>query len=148
VNADVNRTMTAVVPQDTLRNPHAPRLVAAGETFDVIEVDEALGHVALGTLKAHRVPVGPVISDRRYRRIGFLVPPNTTAPVAPRDRGTGPRHHGRGAWITVPPSDYEDGPLVWLVRPSADGPLTAARHVRAAIAEAARSLAENRSRAS
>ncbi|WP_436775744.1 hypothetical protein [Yinghuangia sp. YIM S09857] len=147
MNADVNRSRTAVVPQDMIRNPHAPRLVAAGETFDVIEVEDRLGFEALGALYAHRVAVGPVISDRRYRRIGFLVPPATAAPAA-RQRAVGPRHHGRGAWITVPPADCEDGPLVWLVPPSPEGRLTALHHVRAAIAEAARTLADSRPRAS
>src|SRR5690349_6693941 len=52
LNADVNRTRTAVVPQDMIRNPHAPRLVAAGETFDVIEVEDRLGFEALGALYA------------------------------------------------------------------------------------------------
>jgi hypothetical protein len=144
VNADMNRTMTAVVPQDALRNPHAPRLVAAGETFDVIEVEDRLGYEALGALRAHGVPVGPVISDRRYRRIGFLVPPAPPAGLSAREHRAGPRHHGRGAWITVPPTDALDGPLVWLVPPGHDGRLTSLRHVHAAIAEAAGTLAEVR----
>lgn len=148
MDADVNRTTLAALPQDALRNPYAPRLVAAGETFDVIEVEDRLGREALATLHAHRVPVGPVIFDRRYRRIGFLVPPTTVMPMRPRDRRLGPRHHGRGAWITFPPPpEQNDGPLVWLVPPTPDNRLTTLRHVRAAIAEAARALAERHQQA-
>ncbi|WTW96616.1 hypothetical protein OG216_26045 [Streptomycetaceae bacterium NBC_01309] len=146
MNASSHST-TAVTPQDQWHNPYAPRLVPAGETFDVIEVEDRLGFEALGTLYAHRVAVGPVISDRRYRRIGFLVPP-TPAPHVSRMRAVGPRHHGRGSWITVPPAESDDGPLVWLVPPSPEGRLTALRHVRAAIAEAARTLADSRPQAS
>lgn len=132
-----------MTPQDHYRNPYAPRLVPAGEQFDVIEVEDRLGFEALGALYAHRVAVGPVISDRRYRRIGFLVPPAGAAPAS-RQRAAGPRHHGRGSWITVPPAEADDGPLVWLVPPSPEGRLTELRHVRAAISEAARTLADSR----
>jgi hypothetical protein len=142
-----SRSTTAVTPQDQYRNPYAPRLVPAGEQFDVIEVEDRLGFEALGALYAHRVAVGPVISDRRYRRIGFLVPPADRAPVA-RQRAVGPRHHGRGSWVTMPPTEADDGPLVWLVPPSPEGRLTSLHHVRAAISEAARTLADTRPQAS
>lgn len=148
MNASSSRSTTARSPLDDYRNPYAPRLVPAGEQFDVIEVEDRLGFEALGALYAHRVTVGPVISDRRYRRIGFLVPPAGAAPAS-RQRAIGPRHHGRGSWITVPPAEPDDSsPLVWVVPPSAEGRLTALHHVRAAISEAAKTLADARPQAS
>ncbi|MET7299816.1 hypothetical protein [Embleya sp. NPDC005575] len=126
----------------TTRNPYAPYLVAAGETFDVIEVDEILGRATLTVLRERGLDPGPVIFDRRHRRIGFLVPPDATNTLPARERRTGPRHHGRGSWITIPrPNALPGDPIIWLVEPPDDTrtPCTL-RCVRRAIHQAARTL--------
>ncbi|MGC0421245.1 hypothetical protein [Embleya sp. AB8] len=125
------------------RNPYAPYLAAAGETFDVIEVDERLGRATLDVLRARGIDPGPVIFDRRHRRIGFLVPPDATHTLPTRERRTGPRHHGHGSWITIPqPNALPGDPLIWLVAPPDDDTRTPCtlRCVRRAIQEAARAL--------
>ncbi|WP_439675551.1 hypothetical protein [Embleya sp. MST-111070] len=132
VEADESRT----------RNPYAPYLVAAGETFDVIEVDETLGRAALDVLRARRITPGPTILDRRYRRIGLLVPPAPPDALPPRDRRCGPRHHGRGCWITIPrPNAQPTDALVWLVAPLDHEQVSCTLpQVRSAIRTAAQSL--------
>ncbi|MYV98947.1 hypothetical protein [Streptomyces sp. SID3343] len=123
------------------RNPYAPLLVAAGKTFDVIQVDEALGRATLEVLRARGIAPGPTIFDRRYRRIGFLIPPEAVNPLPVREQRSGPRHHGQGSWITIPrPNALPTDALVWLVEPvnEPDGraPCTL-RTLRRAIREAA-----------
>ncbi|MFE3198712.1 hypothetical protein [Embleya sp. NPDC059237] len=125
-----------------VRNPYAPYLVAAGVTFDVIEVSETLGRAALDVLRARHIAPGPIILDRRYRRIGFLIPPAPPDALPPRERGCGPRHHGRGCWITIPrPNSQPTDALVWLVPPldQEQAPCTLPE-VRGAIRTAAQSL--------
>ncbi|MYW00969.1 hypothetical protein GT354_22315 [Streptomyces sp. SID3343] len=122
------------------QNPYAPRLVAAGETFDVVEVDELLGRAVLAVLRTRNVPIGPVLHDRRHRKIGFLIPPTPVNDIPPRDRRTSPRHHGQGAWITFPPPGQPNGgPLTWLIEPTTHH-LTDLRRLRTAITEAAHTL--------
>lgn len=97
-------------------NPDLPRMVAAGETFDVVEVSAAIGEAALSLLRTRGVRPGTVILDRRRHTVGFLVPP--------RHEGAGrrlrelPRRHGAGVWITFPPSPCpSDAAVAWLVAP-------------------------------
>ncbi|MEU0939970.1 hypothetical protein [Embleya sp. NPDC005971] len=124
------------------RNPHAPYLVAAGETFDVIEVGESLGRATLDVLRTRQVTPGPIILDRRYRRIGFLIPPEPTHTLPPREQRSGPRHHGRGCWITIPhPNTRSTDALIWLVAPvDHEQPSCTLRDVRSAIRAAAQTL--------
>jgi hypothetical protein len=126
------------VDRSATRNPYAPLLIAAGKTFDVIEVDEALGRATLEVLRTRDIVPGPVIFDRRYRRIGFLVPPENTHTLPAREQRSGPRHHGLGSWITIPrPNALPADALVWLVEPTGDGAPCTLRTLRRAIREAA-----------
>ncbi|OPC81065.1 hypothetical protein B4N89_08980 [Embleya scabrispora] len=123
-------------------NPYAPRLVAAGQTFDVIEVDARLGREVVKHLRAAGVRVGPVILDRRCAKMGFLVPVSGPDRTRLRDQ-RGPSRHGLGAWVTFPPPRGGSGPLVWHIAPSENAVPTPLGPLDAAIARAAASLIEH-----
>ncbi|MGC0422975.1 hypothetical protein [Embleya sp. AB8] len=123
-----------------LGNPYAPRLVAAGETFDVIEVDEVLGTLALDLLHRRGVHVGPILHDRRHRKMGFLVPVTAKGTLW-RDRQS-PAHHSKGTWITFPaPLHTDHAALVWRIPPHENDIPTPLALVRAAITAASIVLA-------
>ncbi|WP_406298526.1 hypothetical protein OG948_24400 [Embleya sp. NBC_00888] len=127
---------------DPTGNPYAPRLVAAGQTFDVIEVDARLGREAVKQLRAAGVRVGPVIHDRRCAKMGFLVPVTSPARTRLRDQ-RGPSRHGRGAWVTFPPARGESGPLVWYIAPTENPIPTPLAPLDSAITRAAATLIDH-----
>ncbi|MYW00226.1 hypothetical protein [Streptomyces sp. SID3343] len=128
-------------------NAHArgPHLAATGVTFDVIAVDAPLGLAALRLLREREVAVGAVILDRRWHRVGILVPPQTVEPVPEDELRCGPRQVGLGAWVVMPTGD-PDATVAWLRPPAAaDGiahHLTPTRIVREAIRDATTALTE------
>ncbi|MEU0937764.1 hypothetical protein [Embleya sp. NPDC005971] len=123
-------------------NPYAPRLVAAGQTFDVIEIDARLGREVVKHLRAAGVRVGPVIHDRRCAKMGFLVPVTSPARTRLRDH-RGPSRHGLGAWVTFPPPRGETGSLVWFVPPTENAIPTPLAPLDTAIIRAAATLIEH-----
>ncbi|MEU0936306.1 hypothetical protein [Embleya sp. NPDC005971] len=116
-----------------------PRLAATGVTFDVITVDMPLGLAALQLLRGRDMPLGPVILDDRWRRIGFLVPPQRDDPVPEVELRCGPRQVGVGAWVVLPTGD-QDTMVTWLQPPAAGDHLTPTGIVREALREAATTL--------
>ncbi|GCD96047.1 hypothetical protein [Embleya hyalina] len=124
---------------------HGPRLAATGITFDVISVDAPLGLAALRLLREREVPLGAVIHDERWGRIGYLVPPRTDEPDPDDEPGGGPRRIGLGAWVVVPPDDSY-ATVTWLRPPAAAGHLTPTGIVWDALREAATTLGEAKPR--
>ncbi|MYS80340.1 hypothetical protein [Embleya scabrispora] len=122
-----------------------PRLAATGVTFDVIAVDVPLGQAALRLLRGRDVPLGPVILDHRWRRIGFLVPPQRDEPVPEVELRRGPRQVGVGAWVVLPTGD-QNTMVTWLQPPAAGDHLTPTGIVREALREAATTLGTDKSR--
>ncbi|MET7298731.1 hypothetical protein [Embleya sp. NPDC005575] len=127
---------------DSSGNPYAPRLVAAGQTFDVVEVDARLGREVVKHLRAAGVRVGPVIHDRRCAKMGFLVPVTSPARTRLRDQ-RGPSRHGLGAWVTFPPPRSGAGPLVWFVSPTENPIPTPLGPLDTAITRAAATLIDH-----
>ncbi|MEW1659660.1 MULTISPECIES: bifunctional DNA primase/polymerase [unclassified Streptomyces] len=102
------------------RNPLGVTLLEAGRLWDVLIVEGPLGRPALEALARSRERTGPVLSDFRGARTGFLVPPGTTAGWL----GTGVRGAGPGTWIVVPYPGRATGGVRWLVPPDGTGTLT------------------------
>jgi len=129
--------MTAFVP--------GPRLAPGGVLFDVIAVDTTLGRTALRLLQEHGVLLGAVILDRRWGRLGILVPTLADEPVPEDELRRGPRQIGCGSWVVLPTND-PDAMVTWLRPPTLSGDitdhLTPTRAVRAAIREAAAMLTD------
>ncbi|MDQ1033597.1 hypothetical protein QFZ75_000013 [Streptomyces sp. V3I8] len=95
-------------------------LLPAGRLWDVVIVPEALGVLAAEVLEdLPLLRCGPVLWNVQRHRVGFFVPPGTTA----RCLCTGARCAGEGAWIAAPGPHQRWGPLRWLVRPDGAGTL-------------------------
>ncbi len=109
------------------RRPEAAVLLPTGRGFDVLEVPETAGYLALARLDrlGAEPGAGPVLvaPDRRMR---FLVLPGAQARVPRLVRGLGWAPEGldlavmgTGGWIAAPPTRYgARGPVQW-VRPPA-----------------------------
>ncbi|MGW6270701.1 hypothetical protein [Streptomyces sp. NPDC055060] len=108
--------------QSTLASPSragrllGPRPVAAGQDWDAIRVEAALGMLTLRLLRAAETAVGPVLHDRGSRRIYFLTPPGTTREW----QREGTRALGSGSWVVLVPPGWH-GTVQWVVGPY-DGP--------------------------
>ncbi|MFC6061492.1 hypothetical protein [Streptomyces ochraceiscleroticus] len=119
------------------RNPLGVTLLPAGLAWDVLIVPGDLGHPTLDVLTSCLDRPGPVLADFGEGRMGFFVPPGTTA----RWLGTGVRGAGRGTWIVVPYPGRYTGGTRWLVPPDGDGTLTDPGVLELALHEAAARVA-------
>ena len=117
---------------DTVRKlwqqqPRASILLPAGRTFDVLDVPEAAGCLALARMRRLRLPVGPVACTP-YRRMLFLVLPGTAAHVPDLARRMGWRPSsldlmtwGEGHFVVAPPSRQGTlGAACWIDPPTSD----------------------------
>jgi hypothetical protein len=112
-------------------NPQASILLPAGRSFDVLDVPETAGCLALARMERTGVQLGPVISmpavGGRGRRLLFLVLPGTLPkiPEMLRRLSWTPDRldlvgHGEGGWIPAPPSRIgAHGFVQWARSPSA-----------------------------
>lgn len=106
--------------------PDAAVLLPTGRSFDVLEVSETAGFLALARLERLGPPeaAGPVLltPDGRMR---FLVLPGAVASVAREVRAPGRSPErldlvamGDGGWITAPPTRHGSrGPAQWVRAP-------------------------------
>ncbi|MFE3094375.1 bifunctional DNA primase/polymerase [Streptomyces sp. NPDC059248] len=109
------------------KHPKAAVLLPTGRTFDVLEVPESAGFLALARLERMELPLGPVISTPD-RRMLFLVLPGgaAKAPALVRDLGWAPSSldlvpRGQGHYIAAPPTRVgRRGPVQWARRPTAE----------------------------
>ncbi|NUP42749.1 MAG: hypothetical protein HOY76_38435, partial [Streptomyces sp.] len=100
-------------------NPLGVALLPAGRVWDVLILGGDLGHPTLDVLSGLVERPGPVLADFGDTRVGFFVPPGTTA----RWLGGGVRGLGRGTWIVVPYPGRPTGVVRWLVPPDGTGRL-------------------------
>ncbi|MCM2576794.1 bifunctional DNA primase/polymerase [Streptomyces meridianus] len=119
-NPDTVRTMWE-------QRPRASILLPAGRTFDVLDVPEAAGCLALARMQRLRLPVGPVACTP-HRRMLFFVLPGTAAHVPDLARRMGWRPSsldlmawGEGHFVVAPPSRHGAlGPARWIQPPTSD----------------------------
>ncbi|WP_079035855.1 bifunctional DNA primase/polymerase [Streptomyces albus] len=106
--------------------PRAAVLLPTGRAFDVLEVSEAVGCLALARLERMEQPLGPVTS-RPDGRMGFFVLPGAAAkvPHTLRRLGRSPAApdlviRGEGDWVAAPPTRLgARGPVQWAREPNA-----------------------------
>ncbi|MEU9577126.1 bifunctional DNA primase/polymerase [Streptomyces chilikensis] len=132
--------------------PGAAVMLPVGRAFDVLEVPEAAGRLAVVRLERMGLPVGPVTVTPEGRA-QFFVAPGAAAElpellyrmglddVGPAGRRRdGLRALGAGAYVTAPPSDRGGrGPVRWLRHPALESAagLPAARLLLGTLAYAA-----------
>ncbi|OIJ92831.1 bifunctional DNA primase/polymerase [Streptomyces colonosanans] len=105
--------------------PTASILLPAGRTFDVIDVPETAGFLALARMKRMEVAFGPVILTPD-RRMQFFVLPGAAAKVPDLLQSLGWAASsldlvtlGEGTYVAAPPTRYgARGPVQWACRPT------------------------------
>ncbi|MFE2351927.1 bifunctional DNA primase/polymerase [Kitasatospora cineracea] len=97
-------------------NPEASILLPTGRTFDVLDVPEVAGCLALARMERMGLQLGPVVAvpaapGRSGRRLHFLVLPGVVdkLPDMLRQIGWSPERldlvaRGEGDWVVAPPS--------------------------------------------
>jgi hypothetical protein len=110
--------------------PSASVLLPTGRTFDVLDVPETAGCLALARMERMGMQLGPVVampaSGGRGRRLLFMVLPGVVPKLPDLLRGLGwaPGRldmvaHGDGGWIVAPPSRVGvHGFAQWARQPS------------------------------
>ncbi|OIJ69869.1 bifunctional DNA primase/polymerase [Streptomyces mangrovisoli] len=107
------------------KQPTASILLPTGRTFDVIEVPESAGFLALARMERMELTLGPVTlsPDRRMR---FFVLPGASAKVPELLRKIGWSQSsldlvalGEGAYVAAPPTRFAArGAVQWACRPT------------------------------
>lgn len=107
--------------------PGAAVLLPVGTSFDVLEVAEQAGRLALVRLERMGLPLGPVTATPHGRAQFFVAPgaaeqlPQLLYRMGWDDAGLDLRCLGPGDHITAPPSDLGGlGPVRWLRPPVLD----------------------------
>lgn len=117
------------VRQLWVQHPSASIMLPAGRGFDVIDVPETAGLLAMARLERQSVALGPVVSGPG-RRFHFFVLPGVREklPVLIRQLGWRPerldlRCRGEGEYVLVPPSNagLPEASAQWNREPSGDG---------------------------
>ncbi|NGN70152.1 bifunctional DNA primase/polymerase, partial [Streptomyces sp. A7024] len=106
-------------------HPLASVILPTGKSFDVVDVPETAGCLALARLERSDVPLGPVAATPQ-RRMLFFVLPGATAKLADlvRKQGYVPsaldlQVHGEGGFIPAPPTRLGGlGSVQWARRPT------------------------------
>ncbi len=108
------------------REPRASVLLPTGRTFDVIDVPEVAGCLALARMERRDLPLGPVLCSPT-RRLVFFVLPGASAKVPDllRRLGWPPSSldlvvRSIGEYVAAPPTRVGGaGPVRWARRPTA-----------------------------
>ncbi|OEU91377.1 hypothetical protein [Streptomyces oceani] len=114
-------------------DPLGVMLLPAGRLWDVLVVTSGLGPATFDVLTGWLERPGPVLADFGGARVGFFVPPGTSAHWT----ATGVRGAGLGSWIVVPRPGPVTAGVRWLVPPDGAGTLTNPRVLESALHEAA-----------
>ncbi|MFE2373545.1 bifunctional DNA primase/polymerase [Streptomyces sp. NPDC059398] len=108
------------------RQPRASVLLPTGRTFDVIDVPETAGFLALARMERREVTLGPVIRTPHRRMLFFVLPgAGAKVPQLVRRLGWLPSTidlvvRGEGDYIAAPPTRVGSaGTVQWARRPTA-----------------------------
>ncbi|WP_073497644.1 bifunctional DNA primase/polymerase [Actinacidiphila paucisporea] len=107
------------------KQPEASVLLPTGRTFDVVDVSEDAGCLALARMERMNLPLGPVLGTPG-RRLRFLVLPGAGSKIPELLRGFGwlPESLdlavlGEGGWVVAPPTRTVPGGCAqWARRPT------------------------------
>lgn len=109
------------------KQPRASVLMPTGRTFDVLELPESAGFLALARLERMDLPLGPVTLTPDRRMSFFVLPGGAAkAPALVRDLGWAPSSldlvpRGQGHYIAAPPTRVgARGAVQWVRRPTAE----------------------------
>ncbi|RSS62113.1 bifunctional DNA primase/polymerase [Streptomyces sp. WAC06614] len=107
------------------RHPQASILLPTGRTFDVIDVAETAGFLALARMERLELTVGPVTRTPDRRMMFFVLPgAGAKLPDLVRKLGWPPasldlRARGEGEYVAAPPTRYGlQGSVQWAMRPT------------------------------
>ncbi|WP_407549732.1 bifunctional DNA primase/polymerase [Streptomyces sp. Pv4-95] len=107
--------------------PGAAVLLPVGKSFDILDVPEAAGRVAVARLERMGLPLGPVAVTPTGRALFFVAPgaaaelPDLLYRMGWDDADLDLRPLGAGDHVTAPPSDLGGhGPMRWLRPPCLD----------------------------
>lgn len=108
------------------RSPGASALLPAGRAFDVIDVSEEAGCLAMVRLERMGTRLGPVLATPHGRALFFVAPgaaaelPDLLYKMGWDDAELDLRSLGPGDYVIAPPSDLSGlGPVRWLRPPAA-----------------------------
>lgn len=108
------------------KHPRAAVLLPTGRAFDVVDVAESAGCLALARLERKRTALGPVAATPD-RRMYFFVLPGATAKAIDGLHTLGHASsasldlvvRGEGDWAAAPPTRFGlSGPVQWVRRPT------------------------------
>ncbi|WP_345649528.1 bifunctional DNA primase/polymerase [Streptomyces tremellae] len=107
------------------RRPKASVLLPTGRSFDVLDVPESAGFLALARMERMGVPLGPVACTPGRRVFFFVLPGGAAkAPGLVRALGWSPATlglaaHGENGWVPAPPTRVGGaGAVQWVRRPT------------------------------
>lgn len=112
------------------KHPGAAVLLPTGRAFDVVDIAEGAGCLALARLERERRELGPVAAAPD-RRMYFFVLPGATAKVIDGLHALGYASsaaldlavRGEGDWAAAPPTRFgTSGSVQWLRRPTVSDP--------------------------
>ncbi|AUS78582.1 DNA primase [Actinoalloteichus sp. AHMU CJ021] len=116
-------------------------LLATGYVVDAVEVDAPFGRRIASTLRRRHAQPVPIVATPDNTWL-FLVAAGSTTPSRILAQ-PGVVLHGRGSWITLPPTPAEHGVVHWRVKPSVCGwKLPSVTLVEEAVAAAVRAEAQ------
>ncbi|MFJ9342789.1 bifunctional DNA primase/polymerase [Streptomyces sp. NPDC101733] len=113
------------VRRNWARHPQASILLPTGRTFDVLDVPDSAGFLALARLERHQRTLGPVALTPDHRML-FFVLPGAGVKMADlvRKSGWSPSMidlaaRGEGEFVPAPPTRYGGrGPVQWARKPT------------------------------
>ncbi|MQY12983.1 hypothetical protein SRB5_31230 [Streptomyces sp. RB5] len=107
------------------KSPRASILLPTGRTFDVVDVPETAGCLALARLERTGTALGPIAASPDRRMLFFVLPGAAVkAAGLVRKQGYPPesvdlRVHGEGTWIAAPPTRLGTrGCVQWVRKPT------------------------------
>ncbi|HEX5567722.1 MAG TPA: bifunctional DNA primase/polymerase [Streptomyces sp.] len=106
--------------------PQASVLLPTGRTFDVIDVPETAGCLALARMERMDLPLGPIASTPQGRMLFFVLPgaaaktPDLVRKLGWSSSGIRMVTRGEGDWVAAPPTRVGTrGSVLWVRQPTA-----------------------------
>ncbi len=106
-------------------DPRHPYMLPTGLLFDVVVIGERVGMETFDQLQRREMPLGPALTDRRSRQVGFFLPSRSRERFArflAREAENPPpeyRYLDKGSFVVVPgPMPMASDRYQWLRAPA------------------------------